>query len=85
LNGYAGTYYSEELDATYEIAKAGSSLVLRYPRAAPDTMRATDHRTLRAGGLVLNFAPAQPTSRLFTVDAGRARGIEFLRVAPPGK
>jgi CubicO group peptidase (beta-lactamase class C family) len=85
LNAYAGRFYSEELDATYEISRAGSSLLLRRPRTPADTLRATDHRTLRSSGLILNFTPAQPSSPMFTVDAGRARGIEFIRVAPAGK
>lgn len=85
LNAYVGGFYSEELDATYEISRAGSLLVLRRPRTPADTLRAIDHRTLRSSGLTLNFTPGQPASRMFTVDAGRARGIEFIRVAPTGK
>ena len=85
LNAYVGRFYSEELDATYEVARSGSALLLRRPRTPTDTLRATDHRTLRASGLILNFTPGQPSSPMFTVDAGRARGIEFIRVAPSGK
>jgi CubicO group peptidase (beta-lactamase class C family) len=85
LNAYTGRFYSEELDATYEISRAGSTLLLRRARTPTDTLRASDHRTLRSAGLILNFTPGQPSSPMFTVDAGRARGIEFIRVAPAGK
>lgn len=78
---YAGRYYSDELDATYEIVEAGSALVLRRARSAPDTLRIVDGATLRAAGMVLRFAPGRP-SPSFGIDAGRARGIEFRRVAP---
>ena len=74
----AGRYHSDELNADYELRRAGDRLVLHRPRAAADTLRATDANTLRGAGMTLRFAaPGQ-----FTADNGRARGIEFVRVAP---
>jgi hypothetical protein len=74
----AGRYHSDELNADYELRRAGGRLVLHRPRAAADTLRATDANTLRGAGMTLRFAaPGQ-----FTADNGRARGIEFVRVAP---
>jgi len=76
-----GRYHSDELDATYELARSGGALLLRRPRAAPDTVRATDHQTVRSGGYILRFDP--PTggkTPAFSLDVGRARGMVFTRV-----
>ena len=90
----AGRYYSEELDATYEIVVSGQSLTVRRPRGEVDTLMtpgttlgarapaAPDALTFRGGGLTYHFAPnAGSSSPSFTVDIGRARGMEFKRVA----
>ena len=90
----AGRYYSEELDATYEILVSGQSLTVRRPRGEIDTLTvpgstlgagapaAPDALTFRGGGLTYHFAPnAGSSSPSFTVDIGRARGMEFKRVA----
>ena len=71
-----GRFYSEELNTTYTLARAGSSLVLARLRAEPDTLRAIDAQTLRGRGLTLRFTG--PST--FTLDNGRARGLEFRRV-----
>jgi CubicO group peptidase (beta-lactamase class C family) len=85
----AGRYYSEELDATYEIQVSGPVLTVRRPRGEVDTLQVAgsalgktpDPRTFRAGGLTYHFAPtAAGSSPSFTVDIGRARGMEFRRV-----
>jgi len=77
----AGRFYSDELNATYELSAVGTTVVLRRPRAAPDTLRPVDRQTLRGAGLTLRFpgpiGAAATTS--FTVDNGRARGLEFSR------
>jgi len=75
-----GRYYSDELSSTYDLKAAGSSLVLTRGRAAPDTLRAIDQRTLRAGGITLHFSAPGSGGPAFTIDNGRARGIEFVRV-----
>jgi CubicO group peptidase (beta-lactamase class C family) len=72
----AGRYYAEELDAWYDLSATDRALILKRPRNAPDTLAASDARTFRTGGLTLHFAP---NAASFTVDAGRARGIEFVR------
>jgi CubicO group peptidase (beta-lactamase class C family) len=82
----AGRYYSDELSATYDLGVADGVLVLRRGRAAPDTLRAVDHQTFRAGGITLHFAAAGVNrASTFTVDNGRARGIEFVRVVSSAK
>ncbi len=74
----AGSYYSDELDAVYEISATPRGLLLKRPRTtAADTLVALDAQTFRAGGLTLHFATVDTPT--FTLDAGRARGIEFVR------
>jgi hypothetical protein len=69
-------FYSPELDATYDLAASDHRLVLRRPRAAADTLRALDDHTFRGTGVTIRFA----APGAFTVDNGRARGLEFNRV-----
>jgi CubicO group peptidase (beta-lactamase class C family) len=83
-SAFAGRYYSDELDATFEIANTGTVLTLMRARSGPDTLRAVEKDTFRSGGMTLKFAPGRPSAPSFTVDAGRARGIEFRRVAGAG-
>jgi CubicO group peptidase (beta-lactamase class C family) len=72
-----GRYYSQELDATYEVSVNGKAVTIRRPRGEVDTLATTDGRTFRAGGLTYHFAP---NGSAFTVDIGRANGMAFDRV-----
>ncbi len=78
----AGRYYSDELSSTYVISDTAGVLVVRRLRAAPDTLRAVDRHTFRAGNIALHFSPG---ARTFTIDNGRARGIEFVKVPQTAK
>ncbi|HEX4683460.1 MAG TPA: serine hydrolase domain-containing protein [Gemmatimonadaceae bacterium] len=82
LDALAGRYYSDELDAMFTIARSGRSLMLYRARSAPEPLRAVAAQTFRAGGLLLHFegAGSGASDSSFTVDAGRARGIDFTRV-----
>jgi hypothetical protein len=74
------------LSATYDLTAVGGALVLHRGRAAPDTLRIVDHQTFRAGGITLHFAAAGTNrASTFTIDNGRARGIEFARVVTSGR
>jgi hypothetical protein len=76
-----GAYYSDELDATYELGSSGSLLLVRRSRSVqPDTLRAVDSVTFRATGYTLRFSPASSgLATTFTLDNGRVRGVEFRR------
>ena len=74
------------MSATHDLAAVGGALVLHRGRAAPDTLRVVDHQTFRAGGITLHFAAAGANqASTFTIDNGRARGIEFARVVTSAK
>ena len=86
LARFVGQYYSDELDATFDVTKSGSALLLKRPRSNPDTLRATPSRgAFRAAGLTLRFDDGDRAAPAFTVDAGRARGIDSRRMAPAGR
>ena len=81
LTPFAGRYYSEELDATYDVLSTGTTLTVRRPRGEVDTLAFAGERSFRANGLTYRFAPnADGKARGFAVDIGRARGMEFRRV-----
>ena len=79
---YAGSYYSEELEAGFAISSKGDDLWLQR---ATDTLPVllvpegpTD--TFRGGGLTLRFQRDADQKVIgLTVDAGRVRGIKFVR------
>ena len=63
LDGYAGTYYSDELRATYVVSATDTSLVFRTGTSDPDTV------TPAYGDVFLGFAIVE-----FTRDASRKVG-----------
>jgi CubicO group peptidase (beta-lactamase class C family) len=81
LSAFSGRFYSDELSSTFDLSPVAGGLLLRRAHAGPDTLRATDAHTLRGGGVTLRFdASASGPAQTFTVENGRARGLEFVRV-----
>ena len=96
LIGLTGRYYSEEVDATYDVIVNDTIVTVRRPRGEVDSLsfRAPQprtpvdtvmgfrpRRTFVAGDLTYRFAAnAAGNAPSFAVDIGRARGIEFDRV-----
>jgi len=80
LKTYAGSYYSDELEAVFTITFDGGRLLLsRETDAAPAPLEAVGE-SFRARGLTLRFVQASPgTTTGLVVDAGRVRGIVFER------
>ena len=79
---YAGTFYSDELEARFTVTARGDELLLqRQSDTTPTVLRMdgpTDHFTFR--GYTVKFvrdSAGQVTG--FTVDAGRVRGLIFER------
>lgn len=86
LERYAGHYYSDELDAVFDVTKSNRVLLLRRARSGPDTLATTgEPGVFRSNGLTLRFGAAGGPTPGFTLDAGRARGLEFRRMAPGGR
>lgn len=72
---FAGRYHSDELDATFAVRDSSGILVLQRPRRPAEVLSAVGAQAFRAGNFILTFTPAG-----FTLDVGRARGIEFTKV-----
>ncbi len=80
LGQFAGRYYSDELDALYEITVSGSTLTLKRPRAKPEILAARDAVTLSGAVGTLRFTldPDRRAER-FVLDAGRVQNLAFVR------
>lgn len=81
LDGYAGAYYSDELDVRWTIAPAPTGLVARVPGG--DTLRLTPtvRGTFVGGGVVMTFRRAGGRVTGALLHAGRVRNIAFTRVS----
>jgi CubicO group peptidase (beta-lactamase class C family) len=76
LQRYTGRFYSEELDATYTLRLEDGTLVVQLGADRRIPVPATGAGTFAAAGLVLRF---DDDAAAFTIDAGRVRGIRFIR------
>jgi CubicO group peptidase (beta-lactamase class C family) len=82
LADFAGDYVSDELDIRYAVAVDSGRLVVRLVGTPERPLAPIVADVFRAGdGIVLTFG-RDPSRRVtgFTVDAGRVRGIGFVRV-----
>jgi CubicO group peptidase (beta-lactamase class C family) len=77
MSRFTGRYYSDELQATYEIAAVDGKLIVSRPRGAADTLIARDSTTFGGGGITLRFG-SDPAAG-FALDGGRVRNILFVR------
>lgn len=78
---YAGRYRSEELGVDYLIEARGTELVVRRGRSDPIPLQPTVEREFTLRGADVRFEPSEEgRARAFTIDAGRVRGIRFVRV-----
>jgi CubicO group peptidase (beta-lactamase class C family) len=86
LTEYAGSYYSEELQATYVLVLEGDKLVFKQ-RGAPQTgLVPTVKDSFAVGALTVNFTrDARGGITGFKLNAGRVRNLQFVRRDPPGK
>ena len=76
----AGTYYSAELDVTYELVADGDQLTLHLRNTPPRPLRNFDNGEVRGGPWRLRFERgAGGTATGFTVNAGRVTNIRFTR------
>ncbi len=78
--GYAGTYYSEELDVTYVVRVSGDSLLLEVGNDLDGVMLQYAEDVLQRDGIRLRIQRDQ-THRVtgFLLDAGRVKNLRFVR------
>ena len=78
--GLVGTFYSDELDVSYELAVENGQLWLRLRNTPPLLLRKLEDGQARAGPLNLTFEhDAAEMASAFTVNAGRVTNIRFKR------
>jgi hypothetical protein len=76
LKTFTGSWYSEELDFTYNIKHDGEGLKLYLGSVEDDALEVIKQNSFRAGYLIFNFND-EATS--FKVKAGRVRDLVFTK------
>lgn len=77
---YAGTYRSDELAASFTVVVANDGLQVRMPGNVTSTFRRIGSGAFVAGGTSLRFDDVRDGNVPgFVLDAGRMRGIRFVR------
>jgi CubicO group peptidase (beta-lactamase class C family) len=82
LSGYAGRFFSDEIDATFAVTvKGGQLFVQRDADPAPLVLQpiSTDQFRFVAGMTIRFIRGATGRVDALSVDAGRVRGIQFVR------
>jgi len=85
LKEYTGSFYSEELQTTYEILLENGKLYIRHENPYKDYPEDALYPTFKdkfiVNGLKLNFFRSQKGDAVsFTVDAGRVKNIRFAKI-----
>jgi CubicO group peptidase (beta-lactamase class C family) len=83
LERYAGSYYSEELGATYTVAATDSTLVLKTRWATDRTVRPAYGDTFVGDGLVTFTRDRARRVDGMLMSSGRVRRVRFERAAAP--
>jgi CubicO group peptidase (beta-lactamase class C family) len=78
LDGYAGSYYSEELGAAYDVTATDSTLVLKTRWGTERTVRPAYGDTF-AGDFLLTFTRRGGRIDGMVMGSGRVRGVQFTR------
>jgi hypothetical protein len=81
LSAFAGSYHSDEVDATYRLSLDNGRLLLNGHHIPAELLVPAGPDTFRAGPLTLHFERSTPggLASSFTVEAGRVRNIRFVR------
>jgi hypothetical protein len=83
LAAYAGDFYSEELDVTYQLRVEGDTLRLFLGNWLDSPLVPSQPDVFRAGVLTFRFTGEAPKGASgFVLDAGRVRNLRFERVKP---
>lgn len=77
---FAGTYWSDELAASFTVVVAGDVVRVTLPSGQSTAFRQIRDGMFVGGGRTLRFdAPRDGRSAGFALDQGRVRGIRFVR------
>jgi CubicO group peptidase (beta-lactamase class C family) len=79
LTALAGTYYSVEIDATYELKLEGSRLILTARRLPPTPLEPMTKDNFTARGITFRFTRENGQLPTLVVDAGRTRNLRFVK------
>jgi len=79
LRAYVGSYWSAEIDATYEVTLDGTTLMLQRPGRDPAGLIALAADEFSGAGLGITFVRDLGRVTGLKVDAGRVTGIVFER------
>ena len=77
---YVGTYYSPELDVSYEFTNTGGSLVVHVGSNAGSELHQIAGDTLTAGSRIFRFSRERGEITGFELDAGRVVHLRFRRL-----
>ena len=82
LNGYAGTYVSEEIEPVYRIVVENNSLVLKRLKSKPQKLRPTLADYFESPNFDLHFQrDSSGTITGFLLDSGRIKNFRFRKTA----
>jgi CubicO group peptidase (beta-lactamase class C family) len=82
LAAFAGTYYSDELGSEYRIYAEDGELKVQRGRGEPISLRPTGADEFRVEGARVTFErDSGGRVESFVLDAGRVRGVRFMRTS----
>ncbi len=80
LEEFVGTFYSEELSVSYQIYLEDKTLKTRITFNPPTTLEQSGvDQFATSNGVALDFIRTDNKITSFVIDAGRVRGIEFIK------
>lgn len=77
LEEFAGSYYSREIDANYQIFLGDDDLKLKTPDGNANNMILTNQDEFLAGRLQIEFKRSNGVITGFELDAGRVQNLKF--------
>lgn len=85
LGAYAGSYFSEELQATYTLAVEGDTLMLGRSSAGPQPLRPLVRDEFSSGSFTLRFTRGSDGAITgYLLDRGRVRNLRFDKLKRQG-
>jgi CubicO group peptidase (beta-lactamase class C family) len=80
LEDYVGSYFSEELNVTYEVYLDNTSLKSKVLYNKPITLSPTNVEQFTFRSTVFNFERSNDQVISFTIDSGRVKGMKFVKL-----